>query len=358
MTRIQGVPDLGPGLRLHLNENTGGCSPRVVEAVRAFDGPHLSLYPDFKDAVLETAGYLGVDPDNIVLTNGLDEGILLTSIGYLIQRTPTSLVELGAPYVGTNAPPEIVVSLPTFEPYLQAAHAMGARVVSVPATADYAFPVDAVLRAVTPNTRIVYVNSPNNPTGQVVPKRDIHRVAREAAQAVVFVDEAYHDFMEDNFLADAADYPNVIVGRTFSKAFGLAGMRVGVLIGSPSLLEPIRKCMPLFNLNVVAVAALRAAIADPEFRAWYLDQARQSKELVYETCARLGLRHWKSAANFVLIDGGERARQIVDALIARGVFVRDRTGDPSCPNCFRLTTGVVEHTRTAVKALEDVCERP
>lgn len=356
--RIQGVPDLGPGLRLHLNENTGGCSPRVVEAVRSFDGPRLSLYPDFKDAVLETAAYLGVDPDQIVLTNGLDEGILLTSIGYLTQRTPTSLVELGAPYVNTSALPEIVVSLPTFEPYLQAAHAMGARVVSVSATPDYSFPVDSVLRAVTPNTRIVYVNNPNNPTGQIVPRRDIHRVAQEAAQAVVFVDEAYHDFTDDNFLSELAQYPNVIIGRTFSKAFGLAGMRVGVLIGSPSLLEPIRKCMPLFNLNVVAVAALRAAIADPDFRAWYLDQARQSKELVYDTCTRLGLRHWKSAANFVLIDGGDRARDIVNALIARGVFVRDRIDDPSCPNCFRLTAGVVDHTRTALEALEAVCARP
>ena len=90
--RIQGVPDLGPGLRLHLNENTGGCSPRVVEAVRSFDGPRLSLYPDFKDAVLETAAYLGVDPDQIVLTNGLDEGILLTSIGQGVHAGGPSLV--------------------------------------------------------------------------------------------------------------------------------------------------------------------------------------------------------------------------------------------------------------------------
>ena len=97
MTTIQGVPDLGPGLRLHLNENTGGCSPKVVEAVRAFDGPALATYPDFRDAVLETAAFLGVDPDRIVLTNGLDEGILLASIAYLGHRTPEALVALGAP---------------------------------------------------------------------------------------------------------------------------------------------------------------------------------------------------------------------------------------------------------------------
>jgi len=355
MTTIQGVPDLGPGLRLHLNENTGGCSPKVVEAVRAFDGPRLATYPDFRDAILETAAFLGVDPDRIVLTNGLDEGILLASVGYLTNRTPEALVAQGAAPTVMSGAPEVLVAQPAFEPYLHGAHAMGARVVSVPPAPDYSYPVDAVIRALTPDTRIVYVNNPNNPTGQPVPKAAIHRVAREAAHALVFVDEAYQDFQGENFLQEAAQYPNMLVGRTFSKAFGLAGMRVGVMIASPAVLAPIRRCMPLFNLNVVAVAALRAAIADTGFRAWYVAQAAESKALVYAACERAGLRYWKSAANFVLIDGGSRARALIDGMIARGVFVRDRTKDPACPNCFRLTAGVVEHTRTAVETLEALC---
>lgn len=355
MTTIQGVPDLGPGLRLHLNENTAGCSPKVVEAVRAFDGQQLATYPDFRDAVFETAAFLGVDPGRIVLTNGLDEGILLASIAYLGHRTPEALVELGAPIAALSGAAEVIVSQPAFEPYLHAAHALGARVVSVPAGPDYVYPLEGVLKAITPNTRIVYVNNPNNPSGQPVPQEAIRRVAREAGHALVFVDEAYHDFLGENFLSEAADYPNMIVGRTFSKAFGLAGMRVGVMIASPAILAPIRRAMPLFNLNVVAVAALRAAIADTEFRSWYVAQANESKALVYAACDRAGLRYWKSGANFVLIDGGDRARALVDGMIAQGVFVRDRTRDPACPNCFRLTTGVVEHTRHAVATLEALC---
>jgi histidinol-phosphate aminotransferase len=352
---IQGVPDLGPGLRLHLNENTGGCSPAVVDAVRAFTAERLALYPDFTGAVTDTAAFLGVDPDRIVLTNGLDEGILLASIACLVPRAPAALVELGAPDVVPSGVAEIVVALPTFEPYLHAARAMGARIVSVPAAPGSAFPTEAMLRAVTPNTRIVYVNNPNNPTGQPVPMDAIRRIAREAGHAAVFVDEAYQDFMTENFLGEADEYPNVIIGRTFSKAFGLAGMRIGVMIASPQLLDPIRRAMPLFNLNVVAVTALRAAIADPAFRTWYLAQAAESKPLIYAACDRLGLRYWPSSANFVLIDGGAKARVIVDRLVARGVFVRDRTNDPSCRNCFRLTAGVAEHTRAAVDALEAVC---
>lgn len=352
---IQGIPDLGPGLRLHLNENTGGCSPKVVEAVRAFDGARLATYPDFREAVLETAAFLGVDPERLILTNGLDEGILLASIAYLGHRTPTALIELGAPLTATSGTPEILVAQPAFDPYLHAAQAMGARVVSVPPGSDYAFPLDGMLRALTPNTRIVYVNNPNNPSGQPIAKDAIRRIARDAGHALVFVDEAYHDFLGENFLSEAADYPNVLIGRTFSKAYGLAGMRVGVMIASPEILEPIRKAMPLFNLNVVAVAALRAALTDLEFRSWYIAQANASKELVYAACRRAGLKYWPSAANFVLIDGGARARAIIDGMIAKGVLVRDRTRDPACPNCFRLTTGVVEHTRHAVDTLEALC---
>jgi histidinol-phosphate aminotransferase len=357
MTTIQGVPDLGPGLRLHLNENTGGCSPKVVAAVRAFDGPALATYPDFREAIFETAAFHGVDPDRIVLTNGLDEGILLASIAYLGHRAPEALVHLGAAWTTTTGAAEVLVAQPAFEPYLHGAHSLGARVVSVRPGPDFAFPLDGMLRAITPNTRIVYVNNPNNPSGQPIPREAIRQIARAAGHALVFVDEAYHDFLGENFLAEAAEYPNVLIGRTFSKAFGLAGMRVGVMIASPDILGPIRKVMPLFNLNVVAVAALRAAIADPSFRTWYIAQANESKQLVYDACVRAGLTYWKSAANFVLIDGGSRAREIIDAMIANGVFVRDRTKDPSTPTCFRLTTGVVEHTRKAVETLEAVCAR-
>jgi histidinol-phosphate aminotransferase len=342
MTRIQGIPDLGPGLRLHLNENTGGCSPKVVDAVRAFDARGLATYPDYRAAVLETAAFLAVDPDSLVLTNGLDEGVLLSAIAFL---TPG------------NEPAELIVAMPAFETYITTAKALQARVVSVPPGPDYAFPLEGVLAAVTPRTKLIYINNPNNPTGQPVPKEAIRQVARHAPHAVVLVDEAYHDFMGDNFLNEIGGYPNMIVGRTFSKAHGLAGMRVGVMIARPELLEPIRFVMPLFNLNVVAVAALRAALTDKDFTPWSVAQATESKRLLYDVLDRVGLRYWKSAANFVLVDGGDRARELIDGLIARGVLVRDRSKDPYCPNCFRITAGVVEHTRAAVDALEALCAK-
>lgn len=357
MTTIQGAPDLGAGLRLHLNENTGGCSPQVVEAIRRLDGPALAAYPDYGGAVMDVAAYLGVDAERVVLTNGLDEGLLLSSVAYLTARTPHALIELGAPMMLSNTQPDVVAALPAFEPYVINAKAMGARFVGVPPGPDFAFPLSGMLDAITSHTRLVYINNPNNPSGVPIAKDDIKRVAEAAGHALVFVDEAYHDFMGENFLAEAQAYPNVLIGRTFSKAYGLAGIRIGAMIAAPAMLEAIRFVLPLFNINVVAVAALRAALADPTFMPWYVEQARQSKELVYQACARLGLRYWPSAANFVLIDGGDRTRDLIDGLQARHIFVRDRSNEPYCTNCFRLTTGVVEHTREAITVLENLCAR-
>jgi histidinol-phosphate aminotransferase len=340
--KIQGIPDLGPGLRLHLNENTGGCSPKVVAAVRAFDAQGLASYPDYRAAVTETAEFLRVDPEWLVLTNGLDEGVLLAAIAFLAPDGDT---------------PDVIMAMPAFETYVTTARAMRARIVAVPPGPDFSYPVDAVAAAVTPRSKLIYINNPNNPTGQRVPKDVIRRIARAAPHAVVFVDEAYHDFMGDNFLDEAPSYPNVLIGRTFSKAHGLAGMRIGAMIARPELLEPIRAVMPLFNLNVVAVQALRAALTDKDFTPWYVAQAAESKRRLYEALDRVGLRYWKSDANFVLVDGGQHARALIDGMIGRGVLVRDRTKDVYTPTCFRITAGVVEHTQKAIEALEALCAK-
>lgn len=358
MTTIQGMPNLGPGLRLHLNENTAGCSPRVLAAIRAMSPLDVSTYPDYEAAVRETAQYLGVDPDWLVLTNGLDEGLLLTAIGYLGQRAPDALVALGATPTTLSGVPEQILALPAFEPYAINAKALGARTVALSMDANFAYPVNAALAAIGPNTRLVHVNTPHNPSGQLVSEVDIRRLVERASHAVVLVDEAYHDFCGVNVLPLVREYPNVMIGRTFSKAHGLAGMRIGILIAPPALLAPIRYVMPVMNLNSVAVAALRAALTDTDYVPWSVAQATESKALLYEALDRLGLAYLKSGANFVLVNGGDRTPALVRGMIARGVLVRDRSSVPGCAGCFRVTAGLVEHTRLAVAALEELCAKP
>ena len=335
--KIQGYPDPGPGLRLHLNENTGGCSPAVIDAIRRLQPADIAAYPEYTATVVACARHFDIDPEWLLLTNGLDEGILMTAIGHISRARLTDA--------------EAIVPLPAFDPYPNSTIAAGATVVRVRPGPKLAFPTTGVLAAITPRTRLIFLNTPNNPTGQLIASADLRRIAEAAPQSVILVDEAYIEFGGDSFLPSLPSYPNVLVGRTFSKAYGLAGMRLGVLMGQPEALDAVRAVTLPFNINAVAQAALHAAIEDRSFLPAYAAQVRESREMLYDACRRLGLEFWESAANYVLVRVGDTA-PFVAALAARRVHVRDRSHDPLTPGCVRITTGLVSHTRTAIEALE------
>ena len=336
---IQGYPDPGEGLRLHLNENTGGCSPRAIEAVRRLTPTDISTYPSYARLVVACAKHFDVDPEWVLLTNGLDEGILMAAIGHISRARIHDA--------------ETIVPTPAFDPYPNSTAAAGAASVRVPPDADLRFPTDGVLKAITPRTRMIFLNTPNNPTGQLIALDDITRISIAAPQAIVLVDEAYIEFGGTSFLPRLARHPNVLVGRTFSKAYGLAGMRVGIVIGQPPALDPVRAVTLPFNINVFALAAVEAALEDTDFLPRYAAEVHESRERLYATCRRLGLRYWESAANYVLVQVGDTA-PFVEAMAARKIHVRDRSADPSTPGCIRITAGVLEHTGRAIEALESV----
>ena len=336
---MQGYPDPGAGLRLHLNENTGGCSPRVLEAIRNVRQSDISVYPQYREAITATARHFGVDPDWVLLTNGLDEGILMAAIGHIAKARVYDA--------------ETIIPQPAFDPYPNSTAAVGATPVRVPPGVDFAFPTQAVIDAITPRTRMIFLNTPNNPTGQLISIADLTRISEAAPNAVVLVDEAYIEFGGTTFLPHVATHANVLVGRTFSKAYGLAGMRLGVVIGQPQVLDPVRAVTLPFNINGVALTAMRAALEDTEFLPGYAAQVRESRERLYAACRRLGLQYWPSAANYVLVHVGETA-PFVQALAARSIHVRDRSKDLTTPGCIRITAGMIAHTDTAIAALDAV----
>jgi len=334
----------GTGLRLHLNENTAGCSPKVVEALNALTGEDLAIYPDYDATVTAAAVRLQVAPEELLLTNGLDEGILAAAVCAFRRGDET-----------VDDPHAIIVS-PAFDMYAVCTDALRARIVDVPLNPDFSFPRERVLRSIGPATRLIFLTNPNNPTGQMIPREDILAIGRAAPQALVFLDEAYADFAESTLIndADAKALPNLIIGRTFAKAYGLAGLRAGAVLGNRATIAPFRQIVPPFSLNVCAAVALVAAFEDLDYYDWYLGQVRESKTLLYDALDRLKVRYWRSAANFVLADFGADAARVIDGLAARGVLVRDRTRDPASPGCVRVTTGVVRHTQMMIEALEEV----
>jgi histidinol-phosphate aminotransferase len=220
---------------------------------------------------------------------------------------------------------------------------------------DFSFPLADVLAAITPNTRVVFVTNPNNPTGVGVPLDAIRTIARRLpAGAVVFVDEAYAEFAGESFVPELDAFPNVIVGRTFSKAFGLAGLRIGCLVSAPAVVDPIRRAVPVYSVNIAAVVAIQAALSDLDHLHGYLRQVSESKALLYAACERLGLRYWESRSNFVLVGAGDRTDALVSGASARGVYLRDRSTEPGCAGCIRIGTGIVEHTKRAISVMEEV----
>ncbi len=342
MSHYQKPPELYDGLRLHQNENTGGCSPRVLEALARLRADQVGFYPPYAAASDACARYLGVTADRIALTNGLDEGIMALSVAYLRPAA-------GGPI------PQAIVPEPAFEIYRFDTAVAGGHLVQVMPNPDFSFALDEVIAAITPATRVVFLTNPNNPTGVSMPLDAIRTIARRVPpDAVVLVDEAYAEFSGRTFIPDLQAYPNVIVGRTFSKAYGLAGLRIGCLVGAPDALEPIRRAVPVYSVNIAAVVAVQAALDDQAYLDRYLRQVTESKTLLYAACDRLGLTYWQSDANFVLVCAGARTAALVNGAAERGVYIRDRSTEPGCDGCLRIGTGLVEHTRRCIEVIEEV----
>jgi len=328
-------------LRLHFNENTAGCSPAVIEALRTLTACDIASYPDYEDVTAKVAAWLGVAGAQVLLTNGLDEGLYAIA-QHGVRRGPGS----DARFIQTD---------PTFEMFEEFARIVGAGLVRIDPEPDFGFPLERVLAAITAHTRVIYLVDPNNPTGRPLPAGAAESIASAAPQAIVLVDEAYADFAGRTLIGQVFERcPNLVVGRTFAKGHGLAGLRVGALVGHTATVAALRRMIPPFNVNVAAIRALDAALTDDTYLHWYVAQAVESRRAIAAFCERRGLTYWPSAGNFVLVRVGDRASGITRDLAARGIDVRDKSAAPGCAGCLRLTAGVIAHTEQLITALEDI----
>jgi len=332
-------PDHAPGLRLHFNENTAGCSPAVIAALHALTREEASYYPDYAPITAKCERYFDVAPNWVQVTNGLDEGLHLAAQAAAIAQPGFAAL----------------VIEPAFEMYAASVEAVGGRVITIMPEPDFSFPLDRILAAIAPDLRLIYLTDPNNPTGLGIPPDCVEAIAAAAPQATVLVDEAYAEFSGRTFIGPALDrHRNLVVGRTFAKAHGLAALRTGALIAHPDALAPLRRVMPPFSVNIAAVRALEAALDDPAHLEWYVGESIVSRDRIYDFCRRFGIGCLPSEANFVLLRIGDQAAALTDALRERGILVRDKSRAPGCAGCIRITAGVVAHTERCLEELEDL----
>lgn len=331
-------PTSGRGdlLRLDFNENTVGCSPRVTEFLKdGFSAGHLPCYPEYAAARAELAAFFGVKEDELVLTNGTDEAIQVVVNTYLDDNQ------------------ECLLMRPSYAMYRFYAEVVGAAIYELDFNPDtLAFPLEQMLETISRNTRLVMLANPNNPTGGGISRKAVERILERTTHGMVLIDEAYFEFSGVTVLPLLAHYPNLLVSRTFSKVYGLAGLRVGCLFTQSANAAFLRKGQSPYSVNAVGAAAARVAIQDQEFITRYVTEVLAAREFTEVGLDKLHLPYFASDGNFLLIQFGERARMVVEGLRAKGILVRDRTHE--IPGTVRVTIGTREQMARFLTALREV----
>jgi len=352
VARELGLPADGI-IKLASNENPFGPSPLAIIAMqKALAG--VNLYPDGNAFYLKQklAAKLGVEPANLILGNGSNEIIEFVGHALLGGGGAPATPRLGGE--GAAATPDVVVSQYCFAVYPIVTKLFGANLITVPAK-DYGHDLPAMLKAITPRTRIVFVANPNNPTGTRAPREEVIRFINEVpADVLLVMDEAYLEFLSDPVdlspLVHRNVRPNLMLMRTFSKIYGLAGLRIGYGIGNPGFVAALEKIRQPFNLNLLAQTAALAALDDVE----HVRKTRQNNfgglKFFERAFRSLKLEFIPSAANFVLVRVGE-GQKIFEAMQKQGVIVRPM-GGYQLPEWIRITIGTPEQNERCLTALK------
>jgi histidinol-phosphate aminotransferase len=328
-------PPLGcrDALRLDFNENTLACSPKVREVLGQISAGALTRYPEREPVEAIVAAHVGVKAEQLALTNGVDEAIHVLFETFLEEGD------------------ELLLPVPTYTMYEVYASATDARIVAVQAAEDLAFPFERVLAAITLRTKIIAIANPNSPAGSVATREQLLALAERAPRAVLLVDEAYYHFHGETLMDMVGTVPNLVVARTFSKAYGLAGLRLGLLAGPVELMRWVRRVLSPYSVNSLALACLPPALEDTEYLDWYVGEVLAARGEFEAALDAAGVRHWPSRANFVLVEIGALHAEFVLLMRDAGVLVRDRSSDPGCDGLVRITIGTREQIRQAIPAL-------
>jgi len=341
LQRELGLTDI---IKLASNENPYGASPRAVAAMqRAIS--ETWLYPDGSGHALKQklAAKFGVEPSQITLGNGSNDLLVMLAEAFLQPGL------------------EAIYSQYAFAVYPIAVQATGATAVVTPANAvSSAMPLghdlDAMALAITPRTRVVFIANPNNPTGTWVPAAALKSfIAGVPPHVVVALDEAYYEYTGDLGLQDGVDwldeFSNLVVFRTFSKAYGLAGVRVGYALSHPSVADMLNRVRQAFNVSVVGLAGAAAALEDANHVAAAVKVAVSERARVAARLGKSGTTVLPSAGNFLMLHAGANARARFDSLLRSGIIVRP-VGNYGLPEHLRVTLGTPEQNDRFLKAWE------
>ena len=323
-------------LRLDFNENPIGCSPAVRRALAKLSAASISAYPEQETVRRKAARYFGVRPEELLLTNGTDEALSLVVNTFVESGDRVLFVE------------------PTYAMYRFYSELAGARVIAPRYDAEMRFPWNDVLAELRKSPRVFFPPNPNSPTGNLLSQGELQRILKAARRTMVVIDEAYFEFSGVTVISWIRRHKNLIVTRTFSKTAGMAGLRLGCIFANPELAATMRKAQSPYPVNVAALAAAEAAMRDRGFLARTVREVRRGRRTLEHGLARLGVKSFPSAGNFLLVHFGARSKQIVAALERKGILIRDRSSDFGGEGYVRITLGTLAQTGRLLRELENI----
>ena len=321
-------------LRLDFNENTIGCAPSVLRALRRLTREQIGIYPEYEATTARLARFFRVRPEELLLTNGVDDALHVMMDTFMEPGSTVLLVE------------------PTFNMYRFYAQLADARFRTVRYTKEMEFPLREVLKELRSKPRAFLLANPNNPTATLVTPAEIRAILRAAPCTLVLVDEAYFEFCGVTVLPWIRRYPNLIVSRTFSKAPALAGLRLGCLFACRELIAALKRADSPYPVNVAALVAAEAVVRDQRSVRAYAQLILKSRSVLAERLLKLGVRVFPSAANFLLADFGPGAKRMVRKLEKQGILLRDRSTEFGREGFVRVTVGTPAQTRRLLRAIE------
>jgi histidinol-phosphate aminotransferase len=307
-------------IRLDFNENTTGCGEAALAALRRLRRKELAMYPEYEAPTRILAQYFRVKPTELLLTNGGDDALRVFFDTFVEPRS------------------HILICEPTFPMYRYYAEIASARVETLHYSAAMEFPLDAALRALRKKPRVFFLANPNNPTGTLVTKPALQKLLHAATHTALVLDEAYADFSGLTGVPWIRRHANLFIAKTFSKAAGLAGLRLGAVIAHQKSLELVRRAMPPFPVNCAALAAAVAAVRERRTIARYIRETKRRRDWITQQLQRRGVRVFPSHGNFVLVDFGGQGAAVFQHFTRKGILVRERSKDLG-PGYARITIG-------------------
>jgi histidinol-phosphate aminotransferase len=322
----------GRKIRLDFNENTAGCSPAVRRALAGLSAKQLAMYPEYQAPTGRLAHYFGVRPEELLLTNGADDALRVVFDAFVEQRS------------------HVLVCEPTFPMYRFYAETFGARIDALRYTEEMKFPLQGVIAALQKKPRILFIANPNNPTGTLLQRPTLKKILLAATHTAVAIDEAYAEFSGVTVVPWIRRFPQLFVVRTFAKAAGLAGLRLGAVMARADSLDYLRRAMPPFPVNVAALVAAEAAVRDLRTMRRYVREVRRLREWLVCQLGLLGVKTYPSAGNFLLADFGRRGPALFRKLERQGILLRERSCEIA-PGFVRISIGTPLEMRTLVNSI-------